>query len=340
MATMVVEGVEPHPNDIKCGRGHGSNMHPGNKYYQQRVLEFENEYQESRGNYDKNRIAQTILDGIESRSPPGRFLELSHANGQEIWLVMMDHSTVIKKIKQALRDVKKGSSSSKKSTKTSPSTPPPTSISPPRHTSTTIQSEEAINYPEQVSQNYRHHENNDDNENNEWSPPRSQFAASMPPLLSTPLIAQELIAMRDCSSVSNLSTSTTQHNNDTRYHDTNHQSVSVDPQNFRAYFAHMSSTTQNNYTRYHDTNHQSVSVDPQNFRAYFAHMSSTTGGTTGAGIGLSTGSGTGLNRDSLDSLKSADVELLRTSLESFEIRDSFQSVDMEVISETVFDEQK
>lgn len=305
MATLVVEGVEPHPNDIKCGRGHGSNMHPGNKYYQQRVLEFENEYQESRGNYDKNRIAQTILDDIESRSPPGRFLELSHANGQEIWLVMMDHGTVIKKIKQALRDVKKGSSSSKKSTKTSPSTPPPTSISPPRHTSTTIQSEESINYPEQVSQNYRHHENNDDNDNNEWSPPRSQFAASMPPLSSTPLLAQELIAMRDFSSTSNLSTP----------------------------------TTQNNYTRYHDTNHQSISVDPQNFRAYFAHVSSTTGGTTGAGLGLSTGSGTGLNRDSLDSLQSADVELLRTSLESFEMKDSLKSIDMEVISETLFDER-
>ena len=272
-------------------------------------MEFENAYQESRGNFGKNKIAETILNDIQSRNPPGRFLELSHANGQEIWLVMMDHGTVIKKIKQALRDVKKGSSSLKNSTNTSPPASP-TSISSPRPTCATVQSEEAVNYPEQVSQDHRRYENNDDSE---WSPPRSLFAASMPPLSSTtPLVAQELIATRAFSSTSNL----------------------LPTQNVQ------------NYTKYHDTNHQSLVVEPHNIRSYFTHgytpsrMSSITGGATGADIDVSTGSGTELGRDSLNSLQSADVELLRASLESVEMRDSIKSHDMEVISEALFDEQK
>jgi len=101
---MPIEEIQPHAHDIKCGRGHGSNMHPGNKYYQDKVMANKQSYKESRGNFDKNMIAGSILNDIQSRSPPGRFLELHVSNGKEIWSIIMDQDIVIKKIKQALRD--------------------------------------------------------------------------------------------------------------------------------------------------------------------------------------------------------------------------------------------
>lgn len=108
MNTMLVEQVKPHLHDVKCGRGNGSNMHHGNRYYQQRVLENRKAYKESRGNYAKNMIAASILDNIQNRSPPGRFLESRVDNNDtEIWSIITDQSALIKKIKQALRDDKK-----------------------------------------------------------------------------------------------------------------------------------------------------------------------------------------------------------------------------------------
>lgn len=104
MKTMPIEEVQPHAHDIKCGRGHGSNMHPGNRYYQDKVMANKQAYNEARGNFDKNMIAGSILNQIQSRSPPGRFLESHVRNGKETWSIIMNRDTVIKKIKQALRD--------------------------------------------------------------------------------------------------------------------------------------------------------------------------------------------------------------------------------------------
>lgn len=107
MSTLTIEEVKPHPHDIKGGRGNGSNMHHGNRYYQERVMENRQAYKESRGNFAKNVIAESILDSIQNRNPPGRFLE-SHVNddGKEIWSIITDRNALIKKIKQALRDDK------------------------------------------------------------------------------------------------------------------------------------------------------------------------------------------------------------------------------------------
>jgi len=274
MKTMPIEEVQPHPHDIKCGRGHGSNMHPGNRYYQERVMENRQAYKESKGNFDKSLIAVSILDDIQNRSPPGRFLESHVRNGKEIWSIIVDRDTAIKKIKQALRDKhvrKKGdsvsaslSSNSSTITKSSVSTSSPTIGT--RSTSSHVAGR---NYGD-VSMNHtqgqeEESKQNDEYVNNDWSSVPSHLYASMPPLSSSP----QGFPSRDFSSM------------------------------------HIP------YGLYRSNSHSTGEVRR---------------------------GGEDSDSDSISlSLRSSDVQLLRESLRSVEMRDSLRSIDMEIIDDAMFE---
>lgn len=105
-SSSIILGEEilvPHPHDVKYGRGYALNFHPGNRFYQDRIQENIQAYKESIGNYDRNMIAAAIFNKVQSRSPPGRFLESRVLNRKEVWYCIAKDK-VIRKIKQALRD--------------------------------------------------------------------------------------------------------------------------------------------------------------------------------------------------------------------------------------------
>lgn len=92
---------EPHDHDVKGGKGHGSNMHPGNRFYQAKVKEMKPLYAKTESNFEKSLIATEIVNSVQQRDPPGRFLEQTGKN--QPWVVL-PHDKIMKKVKQALRD--------------------------------------------------------------------------------------------------------------------------------------------------------------------------------------------------------------------------------------------
>lgn len=183
--------LRPHDHDIKCGRGHGNNFHPGNRFYQERVEEKRQAYKEAAGNYDKNFIAASIIDAVEARSPPGRFLESKVVDGKEVWFEMGSRDKVIKKIKQALRDKQ-----SKKSVSPPRSYIMPTTVTPnptPSSTSPIFDNLPQQTFHHQQYASYSHNSNSDSYAsmplptNHKHRATSSQLHESMPTLTSTPL---------------------------------------------------------------------------------------------------------------------------------------------------------
>jgi len=104
---------EPTNVDVLCGRGGKSNHHPGNVSYRKKVATIKKEYKLCTNKGEKKIIVEAIMNDIESCG--GNFLQKDtkkqtqdnkKGNGGDnvsSWYVV-DHSLVLKKVHQALRD--------------------------------------------------------------------------------------------------------------------------------------------------------------------------------------------------------------------------------------------
>jgi len=88
----------PHPHDVLCGRGGGTNAHPGNIAWRALVAENQAHYL-TLNNRHKRLLCQSIVAAIGSQSPPGRFL--SQTNG--LWRPVSEKKA-LEKTSQALRE--------------------------------------------------------------------------------------------------------------------------------------------------------------------------------------------------------------------------------------------
>jgi len=94
--------LEPHDNDIRAGRGNGSNRHPGNIYFRSIVEPYKTRYTaKDTSLIEKKDIITKITQKIESLNPPGRFLKKDSKTG--IWSIMSAKQKE-RKTAQALRE--------------------------------------------------------------------------------------------------------------------------------------------------------------------------------------------------------------------------------------------
>jgi len=94
--------IEPKDNDIKAGRGNGSNRHPGNIYFRSIIEAYKEKYTaETTSVNEKKDIILKINQQIESLNPPGRFLKKDATTG--MWSVMTKKQKE-RKTGQALRE--------------------------------------------------------------------------------------------------------------------------------------------------------------------------------------------------------------------------------------------
>lgn len=92
--------VHPHPNDVLCGRGGGSNNHPGNEAFRLLVNEVKLPYVNC-PKREKPLIARRIVEAVRNQSPPGRFLQKDGKTG--LWNDIGD-GKAREKTSQALRE--------------------------------------------------------------------------------------------------------------------------------------------------------------------------------------------------------------------------------------------
>lgn len=93
--------LEPHDNDVLCGRGGSINSHPGNERFRQLVEKRKRVYLTARFKREKRLIANSILSEIRSIDPPGRFLSKDPKTGS--WYDIGDEKAR-DKTSQALRE--------------------------------------------------------------------------------------------------------------------------------------------------------------------------------------------------------------------------------------------
>lgn len=84
-------------NDVLCGRGGGTNMHPGNRYFRELVDEHRRTYLKSRKN-DKPSISQAIVEAVRLKG--GKFLK--KCDETDLWFEIGNESAH-EKTSQALR---------------------------------------------------------------------------------------------------------------------------------------------------------------------------------------------------------------------------------------------
>jgi hypothetical protein len=92
--------AHPHPNDVLCGRGGGSNNHPGNEAFRVLVNEVKLPYVNC-PKREKPLIARRIVEAVRNQSPPGRFLQKDAKSG--MWNDIGD-GKAREKTSQALRE--------------------------------------------------------------------------------------------------------------------------------------------------------------------------------------------------------------------------------------------
>ena len=96
--------MKPSSNDVLKGRGVPIQNHPGNQFFRRVVASRRPQYTIITKIKDKEAIANHILYAIQSQTPPGRFLE---PTGTKDEYKLMSQESVMKKIKQALRETPK-----------------------------------------------------------------------------------------------------------------------------------------------------------------------------------------------------------------------------------------
>jgi hypothetical protein len=94
------EIVSPHANDVLCGRGGGSNNHPGNESFRELVNEVKFPYVNC-PKREKPLIARRIVEAVRNQTPPGRFLSKDTKTG--LWNDIGD-GKAREKTSQALRE--------------------------------------------------------------------------------------------------------------------------------------------------------------------------------------------------------------------------------------------
>jgi len=92
--------ITPHQHDILSGRGNGANQHPGNIFFRNLIHKYKHHYIHT-GPSEKKLITKRIVEEVQQRNPPGRFLKQNPEN--ELW-DCLDIDKVLKKTGQALRE--------------------------------------------------------------------------------------------------------------------------------------------------------------------------------------------------------------------------------------------
>ena len=90
----------PHDNDVLCGRGGGTNHHPGNKQYRKLVEDRKRDYVNS-SKRGKPLLSRSIVEAVRTQDPPGRFLTKDDKTG--LWYDIGDQKAR-EKTAQALRE--------------------------------------------------------------------------------------------------------------------------------------------------------------------------------------------------------------------------------------------
>ena len=90
----------PHDNDVLCGRGGGTNHHPGNKQYRKLVEDRKRDYVNS-SKRGKPLLSRSIVEAVREQDPPGRFLTKDDKTG--LWYDIGDQKAR-EKTAQALRE--------------------------------------------------------------------------------------------------------------------------------------------------------------------------------------------------------------------------------------------
>ena len=93
--------ITPHPHDVLSGRGNGANQHPGNIFFRDCIHEYKPYYISTAGPTEKKLIIKRIIEIIQQRNPPGRFLKQN--NETDLW-DCLDMDQILKKTGQALRE--------------------------------------------------------------------------------------------------------------------------------------------------------------------------------------------------------------------------------------------
>ena len=91
--------ITVHDNDVLAGRGNGVAAHPGNQFFRDVCIQYQQKYQDA-PRTQKMSIALQAVEDIKSRIPPGRFLR---KDSKDNW-VEMAPKRVFQKVSQALRD--------------------------------------------------------------------------------------------------------------------------------------------------------------------------------------------------------------------------------------------
>eukprot|EP00978_Attheya_sp_CCMP212_P031856 scaffold121976_cov47-Attheya_sp.AAC.1 len=91
---------KPHPHDVLCGRGGGTNNHPGNEHFRDLVNARKVAYLHS-SKRKKPLVSRGIVETIRSMDPPGRFLLKDESTGT--WRDIGDQKAR-EKTSQALRE--------------------------------------------------------------------------------------------------------------------------------------------------------------------------------------------------------------------------------------------
>ena len=89
-----------HANDVLCGRGGGTNNHPGNERFRDLVTAQKVLYLHS-SKRDKPFVSRGIVRAVRNQNPPGRFLQKDEKNG--LWYDIGDQKAR-EKTSQALRE--------------------------------------------------------------------------------------------------------------------------------------------------------------------------------------------------------------------------------------------
>jgi hypothetical protein len=98
----------PHPHDVLCGRGGGTNAHVGNTHWRMLVAANKETYV-TLPKKQKMLLSKSIVNAIRSQGPPGRFLQKD--NNTNLWYEVGDKRAE-EKTSQALREGAPGMDSS------------------------------------------------------------------------------------------------------------------------------------------------------------------------------------------------------------------------------------
>jgi hypothetical protein len=90
----------PHPHDVLCGRGGGTNNHVGNSHWRMLVAANKQLYV-TLPKRQKMLLSRSIVNAVRSQNPPGRFLQKEAKS--DLWYDVGDQRAQ-EKTSQALRE--------------------------------------------------------------------------------------------------------------------------------------------------------------------------------------------------------------------------------------------